>query len=82
MRSAIGFFSSSVLAGFSTCARAGQHNDTAAFVCLQRVENAEHLKRHRRFDGVALLRPVHRDPGDAVRDLDKDGRRGAWRSLR
>ena len=55
-------------------ASASQHHDAAAFVRLERLEHVEHLERHRRIDGVALLRAVHRYPGDAVDDLDKDGR--------
>ena len=62
-----------VHAGGEGLARPRQHQHPAAVVQLQRVEHLVHLPVHGRVHGVALVGPVHGDPGDAVLELDEDG---------
>src|SRR6185312_9099427 len=61
---------------------AGQDQDAAAIVKLERVQHLVHLGRKRHAHRVALLRAVQLHPGDAVLEFDLDVVAPRDRSLR
>ena len=61
-----------VLPGGERIARAGDDDDLAGVVHLERVEGLVHFAHDGRVDRVSFFRPVERHPRDAVLDLHDD----------
>jgi hypothetical protein len=62
-----------VLAGAPGIAGAGEHQHPHLRFVLELVEDVAHLEMQLRAHRIALVRPVERDPGDAILALDLHG---------
>jgi hypothetical protein len=62
-----------VLAGAERLAGAGEHQNLRLRIDGELGQRIVHLEMELGTDGVALLRPVHDQPGDAVLLLDQHG---------
>jgi hypothetical protein len=62
-----------VLAGAECLARTGKHENVGLRIDSEFGERVIHLEMELRAHGVALVRPVHDQPRDAVLLLDEDG---------